>query len=324
MMNASSSALHIDLALRLRWYEIRDMLCGRNQVKQDVKRALELASSCAHPDAVYLTELFAGKSWSTKAEAQAVFLEQGDNDARALCFSEMIMDPDHRDWTCVHLSAELGFAFAQSCIPSAMIKKFHLRNEAFTSAMRAALQGERDGFHLLGLYFEHGEGCDKDLERAKQSYCLASKLGHVAAMRSYGQFFEESESQHWVWLGRAASRGSDLVDFTKRFSKRVKWFLSASERAPILFAIGRGLKGYFNTDGFESSFRLDFSIPPAILAIKFYIAQLSACRKSVDAWSIVGIRCGVVKDIRIMVGMMIWDSRDLAKHNVCSELRNAA
>ena len=304
-----------DLALQLCWYDIRDLLFGRNQVKQDLKRALELASSCAHPDAVYITDLFAGKSLNTREELQAVFLEQGENDSRALCFSALIMDSDGQDRSCLRQSAELGFAFAQAVMASGSVKmRTDKRNLYF--AQNAALQGERDGFHMLGICFEYGEGCEKNMEKAKENYRLASNLGHVAAMRSYGHLLEDSDSQHWVWLGRAASRGSNVIDFTKRFSKHLKSLFSDAESASVLFEIGRGLKGYFNSNSFGSSFRLDFSIPPAILVIDFYIAQLAACRKSVDTWSLVGIRYGVVKDIRIMIGLMIWESRDFAWHRL--------
>ena len=48
MASPSSS---IDLTTQLEYYVIRDTLLGHNFVEQDVKRALELASTCKHPDA---------------------------------------------------------------------------------------------------------------------------------------------------------------------------------------------------------------------------------------------------------------------------------
>jgi hypothetical protein len=52
----------------------------------------------------------------------------------------------------------------------------------------------------------------------------------------------------------------------------------------------------------------DDFVGPANSSISFYKSQLSACRRAIDVWSLVGIRCGVVKDIRVLVGKMIWDS----------------
>jgi hypothetical protein len=37
---------------------------------------------------------------------------------------------------------------------------------------------------------------------------------------------------------------------------------------------------------------------------------LQSYRKAVDSWTIVGLRNGIVKDIRKMIGIMIWDVRE--------------
>jgi hypothetical protein len=57
-------------------------------------------------------------------------------------------------------------------------------------------------------------------------------------------------------------------------------------------------------------------IGPANSAISFYKAQVASCRRAVDAWSHVGIRCSVVKDIRVLIGKFVWDTRDLALYKV--------
>jgi hypothetical protein len=50
-------------------------------------------------------------------------------------------------------------------------------------------------------------------------------------------------------------------------------------------------------------------------AIKFYQMQLRACRSAVDAWSICATRAGLyVKDLRKLVGEMVWGERFLAKY----------
>jgi hypothetical protein len=47
-----------DLQQLLVWYKIRDTLLAQNFVKWDIKKALELASVCGNPNAVWLTKLF--------------------------------------------------------------------------------------------------------------------------------------------------------------------------------------------------------------------------------------------------------------------------
>ena len=107
-----ASSIPIDLPSQLEYYIIRDVLLGHNYVKQDVKRALELASTCKHPEAKWLTEIFAGKGVETEEEARDVFLAQGEENMRAQCFAAVIVEP----WDRARLkrSAELGFAFARA------------------------------------------------------------------------------------------------------------------------------------------------------------------------------------------------------------------
>jgi hypothetical protein len=62
---------------------------------------------------------------------------------------------------------------------------------------------------------------------------------------------------------------------------------------------------------------LDFHtyVGPANQALRFYEFQLQSYRKAVDSWTIVGQRNNVVRDIRKMIGMMIWDAREEAAYS---------
>jgi hypothetical protein len=94
----------------LQQYKIRDNLFGENRFDQDIKKALELASVCEHPNAVWLTKMFSGHDVASLAEARQVFLGCG-NDPRAICFAGVlgggIVDEIRR-------AADLGDAFAQA------------------------------------------------------------------------------------------------------------------------------------------------------------------------------------------------------------------
>lgn len=96
------------------YWALRDILTGENEAKQDVQLALELASSCQHPDAQWLTKIFAGKDVKSPEEARDVFLAQGNDDARALCFAAIMVEP----WDIDRLrrSADLGFGYAQAWV----------------------------------------------------------------------------------------------------------------------------------------------------------------------------------------------------------------
>ncbi len=68
-----TSAIEHDRATLLQWYEARDTLRGSNFVEQDIDLALQLAASCKHPDACWLTKVFIGRMVSTRKEALCVF-----------------------------------------------------------------------------------------------------------------------------------------------------------------------------------------------------------------------------------------------------------
>jgi hypothetical protein len=97
-----------DVRQLLAWYKIRDTLLQHNCFEKEIKEALELASVCEHPNAVWLTKVFDGCA-ITEEEVQLVFLGC-ENDPRAICFAGLLggrVDEIRR-------AADLGDAFAQT------------------------------------------------------------------------------------------------------------------------------------------------------------------------------------------------------------------
>jgi hypothetical protein len=52
---------------------------------------------------------------------------------------------------------------------------------------------------------------------------------------------------------------------------------------------------------------------PAKDAVQFYKDICQATRLAVDAWSIVGARLRVVKDVRLIISRLVWKARDEAE-----------
>jgi hypothetical protein len=96
----------IPLSTLLEWYKIRDTFFWIHWVDRDIPLALELASSCKHPDAQWLTEACAGKGVTTKEYAKRVFSALGQNDARVLCFLSHFLPEDEGE-ALLRRSAEL-------------------------------------------------------------------------------------------------------------------------------------------------------------------------------------------------------------------------
>ena len=313
-MASSSSHNGIPFSILLSWYKIRDTFFGHNFVSLNIPLALEMAASCDHPDARWLTEACAGKDLKTVKDAKRVFSALGQIDARALCFMWLCgNDDDQEDLIPLRLSAVLGFAFAQ-----AWMARETAGEEMFKFAWLAAAQGERDGFYRLGCCFRDGEGCEQNLDKAKENFLRASELEHLYAMRSLGESLDDSDPQRWRWWGRAAALG-DSRAFLFSFAKQDESFNSGSGSVAVMFAIGQALRGHVNEGKrtiFNTRYKFDSRIGPAKQAIAFYLAQIKAVKDAMCAWTHVGIKLKVVKDVRKLIAKLIWDSREEALFDV--------
>ncbi len=304
-----------DLQQPLAWYDIRGTLLQANYDDQAVKKALELAAVCEHPDAVWLTKLFAGRDVNTGGEARQVFLEV-KNDPRALCFAGVLAEC----WGEIKRAANLGEAYAQACMALCTSGE----EPSFSWAEKSAVQGEPDGFYELGCCYRDGVGCEKDKKRAKENFLIAVELGSVLlsnAMIELGELLEECNPQRFVWMGKAAVNGN-TSSFLTEMVEPIRKFNSGTGHANVVFAIGRALKGHIDNEKgkiFESAFLFESRINLANQAVHIYNFQLQSYRKAVDTWTLVGIQNNIVRDIRKMIANMIWDAREEAEYELkCS------
>lgn len=271
--------------MNIAWYEVRDTLLGQNNKRQDVKRALELATVCQHNDAKWLVELFSRDRVTTAWEASCAFRRE-TNDARALCFSAAMAGDQER----MRRSAAMGYAFAQAWLAN------RTRGEESREwAQKAAAQGERDGYRQLGT---------------KEGFWRAIELGCIESMQNYAFLFGESDPQRFFWLGQAAIRGSSFR-FRNEFHEQVRLF----RRHDTVFAIGRALKGHVDFEAkklFGISYGYNWVFGSAKSAIEFFDARVLAARHAVDAWTLIGIQFKIVKDIRRVISELIWKAREEA------------
>jgi TPR repeat protein len=204
---------HSDLQQLLAWYKIRDTLVGDNFVRQEVKRALELAAVCEHPDAVWLTKLFAGRNVNTEEEMMRVFRDC-DGDPRAVGFAAFISIDNAQQ----RRAADLGDAYAQAVMALRMRGE-----ECFRWAEKSAAQGECEGFCPLGRCCEYGEGCEMDEEMAKEIYLITAALRSVYAVIGLGDLLDKNDPQQFNWFGKAAVGGMSSV-FLGEMAQQVRNF----------------------------------------------------------------------------------------------------
>lgn len=275
-----------------------------NRKAQDIDGALDLAITCVHPDARYLVSLFENVQRPiTKETARDMFLAQPETDARALLFSELVSSTDHETYNRdrVIKSANLEYALAQAVMCSFMLSSY----EHFKYAKSAADQGEYNGYNLMGNAYLTGIGCDKNKSKAKEYFLLAIKYGHIPAMNQLGLVYDSINPKRWIWWGRAAKAGFPFY-FIQNF------ILVMSPKC--VFQIGCHLDGHIDIEFKLFNQTVDSEVAiSAKRAVEFYINQVTAYRAAVHTWTIIARRLGIIKDMRRMVGSMIWSAREEAE-----------
>jgi hypothetical protein len=134
-----------------------------------------------------------------------------------------------------------------------------------------------------------------------------------------GELLVDDDPRRWSILGRYAA-----VARNNSFNEKFWRFFKTREAQPgsVLYAMGKALSGHVDPKqrrifGFSQNF--DIMIKHANLAVAFYTTQVEGCRKAVNTWTLVGIRNGVVKDIRILIGKLIWEERMEGKYSESKE-----
>jgi hypothetical protein len=264
--------------------------------QRDHGMMLHVARECRHPDALCLCALFPVGATVTMERVRDVMREQGE-DPRAMFFASCLGDRQTLD--LLRRSAELGYAPAQ-----AVLSQRTSGEEAFLWAQRAAAQGDRHGICELGHCFALGWGCAEDSVRAVQLYREAAELAQI----SYGKMaFGELHWQRFLWLGRAAAKGEDQNSYCVAV-RNLLGRLEKGQLCQILHTVAPVIKNHFDAAQ-RTAFGDRISEERLKLLQKVIVlheVMLFRAKLAIDCWSVVGRRCGVVKDIRVVISKMAW------------------
>ncbi len=235
---------------------------------------------------------------------------------------------DDQSFEYLDKARKMGYLFADVMFVILQLRESDDASEAEAAEVlkRAAAAGERDA--LLDCACLMSEDAESDIR--KRLLKQACELGVKDAYLLYAECFQESEAERYYWLGKAAASTGDK-SFMVEFRTQINMYLGRKRGSDVMFAIGHALHGQINEPErtiFQKHFRgstagtamippskywfgLAYSdfIGPAKQAVDFYETQVSACRKAVNTWILVGIRKKVVKDVRKIIGEMIWKSR---------------
>lgn len=128
--------------------------------------------------------------------------------------------------------------------------------------------------------------------------------GSIFAINLIG-FLSKSLFKRWNWFGK-------LLEFKEylTFINILESFVYLKKDDINLVYIGRHMRRKVE---FNLIFQL-FAKPAVVLlsenSASAYKTQMIRCRKAVDAWTLVGLRFRVVKDIRNLIAKLIWESRN--------------
>ena len=111
-----------------------------------------------------------------------------------------------------------------------------------------------------------------------------------------------------------------LIRFFFFFANQVDKFFSCSGNASSVFLIGSALKRNIDLEKKKilnwPYINFDSCIGPAKQAFSFYDSQIHSARLAVDTWILVATRLHLIKDMRIYIGKMIWESRFDANYQI--------
>jgi hypothetical protein len=261
-----------DTAEQIKWWDALDVLLGSWR-KVKIAKGLQMARECRHPDAQWLASLFpAHGDVPTQHDMTVVMLQQG---------------PDPRD---MHLAAKL-----RNLDSVALLRHAAARGYAPSQAL-----------YRLSFCFREGRGCVKNLGRAVKLLRESALLEFPPARVHYGSTFGELDWERYLWHGKAAKHGYNypfrmaLLRLLPLFEKR--------ENGRVLFTVGPLIKANLSVakcrvfgERFEVDWMEKFQRVTAL-----YGTMIGRARAAIACWSSVGRRCGVVKDIRVVIAKMAW------------------
>jgi hypothetical protein len=137
--------------------------------------------------------------------------------------------------------------------------------------------------------------------------CAQGRRGNTPSMSKMGWMCQGAERWRWWCLGTRSN--CVMTSFMDEFVKEVQ---ECRDRTSV-FLIGQALAGKINEEKSEIFGELSLDVPWAKKAVAFYKAQLKGYRDAVLAWTQVGMRLRVVKDIRRLIGKLVWDASEEAE-----------
>jgi len=318
----------VDESTRM-WYTARNWLLGLGPVmcplgtKFNFEQGAALLEKSSHPDAVWITQLLYknGKD-GQKAElgiaCRAVFakwLEPELHDPRALIYSYLLspyattgQDPDRVFARAFNMGN--GLAVTYSNAPN------------IDKITKAALQDEPFGWLWLAKLMSK----DKNLEFVDACWRRAAEMNVLEAQLKLSKSHVEILSSYWI--GRLAAQGhaesrTTLLSVSAILVWQYEHPTFQDNYAMAVYLLGQTLKstilnGYaFNYPTHSESKAEENNIVAMYTCVLMHNAWCHLTRQAIDTWCMAVIRLTrLPRDIRKMIGCLIWKTRNEALYRI--------
>jgi hypothetical protein len=253
---------------------------------------------CRHPDALWLSSLLPVERADVRQQQMQEALRDHLEDPRAAFLAWLLSFADD---ALLERAAESGYAPAQAQMAYNWSRSA-TPELGYDWARKASSQGNRRGLFQLGFCYYNGVGCAKNVEKGVQLYRAAAELNCAFAQFCLGHvvIVGEYDFERYYWLGRASqfeiyefSFCDPILRLLPLFEKgRLCRILCAA--APVI----REKAAFWNLDALGR--RWSDPREKLLRVVWLHDTVLGRAKQVIACWGIVGRRCGLTRDVRVM------------------------
>lgn len=300
----------------LSWFAIRDLFVKGLEIglplpgepNNLISKSLLQAADCSHPDAIWLRETFNKDMNFESIVGRLKILSVADYRART--FDLVFVSGYLREqaygteklFKQVALETDYPFAHAMYAIVLCERVSFDGSIAIMETALRHAEFAIKNGQEPLA----HGvmtqlAVCNVNYNAKVFVYhCkMAAKLGSLPHFKDLMRIYVlagSPKATYWRCKSKIHLKDYGALEEMKSNTKDFlfRYYYSKAIVDSALFIASEMVK---------------FNVMHVMDAMDFYRATHAACKHAIKTWSLVGLRLGVVKDMRIMIGHLIWKER---------------
>jgi hypothetical protein len=173
---------------------------------------------------------------------------------------------------------------------------------------RACDQSDRYALFQLGRVMRN---MTRGVERAIELFRRAAELNHREAQLEYGELaFTDRDWERFHWWAKAAEGGADVAPLCCGVVRMLDDF-KRGDCGRVLCTVAPVIRK--NLAAWKTGYALRELMFDGVLRIEhlervlvLHTALLGRARRAIDCWVMAGRRCGVVKDMRVVIAKMLW------------------